>query len=151
MYIYEETTNSYFIESLMNRPEIYALLQGKPYILGVKQLKMEFGFQYMLVKEKHDTLALISHRPMGTHGVEMHIIVIPDDNRLKLAIDIVTDLFKLLSKSGKVNTVVTTAPETAKHAQVLLRKLKFNKIGQVPDAVTYQNKLQPLNLYSKSL
>lgn len=145
---FEETSNEYYIETLLNDPDLYKLCFGVPLRKdGKNRAEMERGFQYVYAKHGNTVVGLINYRQLGHNAIEAHLKVLTKRDRAKVGMQIIQQFYPIVKKTEIIKNVVTSAPANCRHANIFALKAGFKPCGMIPNSVTYRGVLTHLNMY----
>src|SRR5688572_18524292 len=76
--IFEETTNAFLIESILNDPQLFELRQGEPLRRDSKNREpVQFGHKYLIAKKGNEIVGLINYNLLTPVTISVHMNILP--------------------------------------------------------------------------
>lgn len=141
------------IDSILDKPEIYQMVNGTPYTKPFNETYREElinkGFQFLGIFLDQVLIGLFSFREVTSACVESHIHIIPEYHKKGYGNQAVKDGIEWFKCNKKYRSIVTYVPSNCFHVLKFMKDNEFQASGKVLTSVIYKNELVDLFLFSK--
>jgi hypothetical protein len=136
---FEETTNAYLIESILNEPKLFELRTGEPLRRDLKNKEsIQFGHKYLLAKKGNEIVGLINYQLITPVTLSVHMNVLPQYWSKQVSYQITDEFKAIVTKAKCFNKVICTVPSRARHVSLFVRRIGMTLEATLKDAVTYK-------------
>lgn len=151
----ELTTNKEIIDSILNTPEIYQMINGIAYTKPINKLYreelQEKGFKFLSVYLNNVLIGLFSFREVTNLCTEAHIHILPEYHKKGYGKEAVKQGLGWFNENTSTKQIITYVPSNCIHVLKFMNDNQFVACGLIPKSIIYKTELVDLYLFQRGV